>query len=474
MPANPPPRHVTVAGFFDRRPWIADTFVLTLLLTLLAWATSAPRWALPTGPLAGAPGWVAGLVSVAMCAPLAVRRVWPVPAAWTMTAAFALSAVLVIPPSLAYVAAPIMVYSVGAFAPARCGRIFLLVGLAGALVMGVALAVLMGAERTPGGRFALDLPPEAIATVVACTVFGALSVGFAWVLGDVRRRRRREIAAVAERSRLLERERERESRLAADAERMRIAREMHDIVAHSMSVMIAQSDGGSYIAQTDPARAQGVFATIGTTGREALAQMRGMLGVLRDDDAARTAPMPALADIPALVADVRAAGLPVSLIGDPGLLAQRTALPASTGLALYRIVQEALTNTMKHAGPAARATVSLRLEPAPATLVVRVDDTGRGAQAGSDGAGSGLSGMAERAQIMGAELAAEARADGFHVELRLPVALEPALTGTGAAAPTGTGAAAPTGPGASAEARPEAAGPAHSVVPTPEHEEPPR
>jgi signal transduction histidine kinase len=173
----------------------------------------------------------------------------------------------------------------------------------------------------------------------------------------------------------MELERDQEMRLAATAERARIAREMHDVVAHSLSVVIAQADGGRYAGQADPAAATGALEAIASTGRQALTDMRALLGVLREDGAEEYAPQPDVAAIDQLVADVRASGLDVDLIveGSP------VPMPAGPQLAAYRIVQESLTNVLKHAGPASRAWV--RLQWRPDALEVAVLDDGRGAAA---------------------------------------------------------------------------------------------
>ena len=251
--------------------------------------------------------------------------------------------------------------------------------------------------------------------LVVVVALCASIVLIAWLLGGVGFRRRREIEGIRERNRLLERERESETRLAADAERMRIAREMHDVSAHSLSVVIAQADGGRYAAKSDPAVAVGALETIAQTGREALAQTRSLLGFLRaeEDDERTSSPLPGVADIGSLIADVRSAGLPVSVTElddvDRGRLAE------GASLAVYRIVQEALTNVLKHAGDGARAHVELLAEDAE--LVARISDngtgntTGRGrgetdghgaddpTQAAASGRGYGIVGMQERAAL---------------------------------------------------------------------------
>jgi len=208
--------------------------------------------------------------------------------------------------------------------------------------------------------------------------------------------------------------------LAASDERARIAREMHDVVAHTLSVVVAQADGGRFAAKKDPAAARRALETIAEVSRAALTEMRGLLGILRDTDTdADLGPQPTLDDIPSLVASVRAGGLDVSYVttGTP------RPLPIGAGLAVYRIVQEALTNVLKHAGPKVTAYAQLRwLADA---LEVTVSDDGRGAAARSVAAGAGgtgIEGMRERATIFGGTLTAgPRRGGGFVVRARLPL-----------------------------------------------------
>ncbi len=216
----------------------------------------------------------------------------------------------------------------------------------------------------------------------------------------------------------LSRDTEAERALAAADERARIAREMHDVVAHTLSVVVAQADGGRFAGAQDPAKAQHALETIAEVGRSALAEMRAMLGLLRDtDETVALGPQPNLADIPALVAQTRDGGLDVSFVttGTP------RPLPIGAGLAVYRIVQEALTNVRKHAGPSPSVYVQLTWEPEAA--VVAIGDDGRGAAAKRDGNGLGIAGMRERVGVFGGVLTAGPRAGGgFLVRARLPLA----------------------------------------------------
>jgi signal transduction histidine kinase len=199
-------------------------------------------------------------------------------------------------------------------------------------------------------------------------------------------------------------------------ERTRIARELHDIVAHSMSVMVVQAGAAEQVVDDDPERAREALRQIRSTGTGALAEMRRMVGVLRDpDEAGLLAPQPGLAGLEALVEDARGAGLPISLSvsGEP------RELPAGLDLAAYRIVQEALTNVRRHARSATTVTVELNF--GEDDLSIDVTDDGRGAV--STEGGHGLIGMRERAQLYGGRLRAVAQPDrGFHVTAHLPLA----------------------------------------------------
>ncbi|MGY1915087.1 sensor histidine kinase [Blastococcus sp. HT6-30] len=341
------------------------------------------------------------VVGVLLVVPLAWRRRAPVPAAAAVVAAGLLELVVSSQFLAANYAALVMVYSLAAYAPRWAGRAGLVAGLVGAVL---AAARYFGADTSDS-------------TLITAGAIG-VSVVAAWALGDLRRARALRMAGLEERARLLELERDQEMRLAATAERARIAREMHDVVAHSLSVVIAQADGGRYAGRADPQSATDALDAIAATGRQALTDMRALLGVLRDGGGEEYAPQPDVDAIPTLVEDVRASGLDVDLIveGTP------QPLPAGPQLAAYRIVQESLTNVLKHAGPAGRAWV--RLQWRPDALELSVLDDGRGASAavaGSDGSGQGLRGMRERAQLHGGRLEAGPRhGGGFGVHAALP------------------------------------------------------
>ncbi|MFE2948464.1 sensor histidine kinase, partial [Embleya sp. NPDC059267] len=201
------------------------------------------------------------------------------------------------------------------------------------------------------------------------------------------------------------------------AERARIARELHDVVAHNVSVMVVQADGAAYALDAAPELTREALGTISATGREALAEMRRLLGVLRSQSEGDAyVPQPGVEQLEDLLERVRSAGLPVDLTveGVPVELSQGVALT------VYRIVQEALTNTRKHGGPDAKARVRLRYLGEDVEL--DVGDDGRGAAAPGDGMGHGLVGMCERVALFGGHLETGPRPDGgWRVRARLPV-----------------------------------------------------
>ncbi|MFJ4850872.1 MULTISPECIES: sensor histidine kinase [unclassified Streptomyces] len=255
-------------------------------------------------------------------------------------------------------------------------------------------------------------------------VFVAIPFALAWVIGDSLRTRRAYYAELEERAARLQREREAQSKAAVAAERARIARELHDVVAHNVSVMVVQADGAAYVLDASPEQAKQALETISSTGRQALTEMRRLLGLLRTGDAAggEYVPQPGVDQLGDLVEQVRGAGLPVvfEVEGDSRPLASGVELTA------YRIVQEALTNTRKHGGPDVRANVRLTFRDSELALLI--EDDGRGAQqelyesGGEDGQGQGLIGMRERVGMVAGTLDAGPRpGGGFRISAVLPV-----------------------------------------------------
>jgi len=398
-------------------------------------ALFGPPALLLAGVFAADGSWLQALASLVQVGVLAVRRVRPVLVAAVVFGIAGLhlvtgavwgggggEALAVSPADLAVLVA---VYSLAAHGPRWARYSGLLVALAGAAGLGLSL-----------GSGSRSLQDAVLVTAAAAGTAGVLAL-LAWTAGQWRRTRLAHVRTLEERARGVETERGQLQALAAAAERARIAREMHDVVAHSLSVVIAQADGGRYAAAADPAAAVRALESVASTGRAALTDMRRLLGVLREDGGAELEPQPTVADVPALVASVRQSGLPVALV----TTGAARPLPAGAALAVYRVVQEGLTNVLKHGGPSARATVRLHWcggavdgegdpdHPAGASrLEVHVEDDGRGASAGvgggaeGDGTGRGLAGMAERMALYGGTAHAGPRTGGgFAVHAVLPV-----------------------------------------------------
>jgi signal transduction histidine kinase len=203
---------------------------------------------------------------------------------------------------------------------------------------------------------------------------------------------------------------------AAAIERQRLARELHDVIAHSVSVMTVQSTAARRVIEDDPERAATALEAIERTGRDAMAEMRRMVAVLRPEpgSAEMLAPQPGLDDLSTLIEQMETAGLTI----DVRVEGERRRVPVAVGVSAYRIVQEALTNTLKHAGTVSAQVV---LRYTPGALEIECTDSGGAVRARSNG-GHGLIGMRERASLLGGEVSAAPRADGgFRVQARLPL-----------------------------------------------------
>ena len=338
---------------------------------------------------------------VGVTVPVAFRRRRPIAAALTMALALLLATALGGAPTQATGIVALIALVSGAYMlGARTqGRVL----AAGTIALIVALAV--------------DAIVEESQTVSALLFFTFFVVGLPVAAGQATRSRAQLADELADRAVALERAREGEAQAAVQEERARIARELHDVVAHDVSVMVVQAAAAKRIVEREPDRAEEAIVSIEGTGREALAEMRRLLGVLRrgHEDLA-LAPQPSLSRVDALLARTRAAGLDVALerSGDD------TPLPAGVDLAAYRVVQEALANVVRHAG-AEHAHVRLTYDPR--AVVVEVVDDGRGAANGGSKAGHGLIGLRERVDLNGGDFEAGPRAEGgFGVRARLPVA----------------------------------------------------
>ena len=284
-----------------------------------------------------------------------------------------------------------------------------------------------------------DIPARIFISLMLGVLCGSIFTVF-WFLGDSRRMRELRSEEFKERARRLEYEQEQERRLAAQDERTRIAREMHDIVAHSLSSIISQADGARYAAasartaraqqveqpgqaqqQSEPDIAEQTLELIADTARDSLTQMRSLLGLLRTDEATAYAPVPTLSDVPALVEQSRRAGLPVTFTGITGTMARP--LPQGAELAAYRTVQEALTNALKHS-PGAATTVTIHW--GDEGLELRVENEPVSPAAAQHiarpvpGSGNGLRGMSERIALYHGTLTYGPHDGGWLVEAALP------------------------------------------------------
>ena len=257
-------------------------------------------------------------------------------------------------------------------------------------------------------------------TFVVFSLFMIICIfGFCWAVGEFVGARRALNAELLERLKLLEVERDQQARIAVAEERSRIARELHDVVAHAVSVMVVQADGAGYALQSDPQMAQMALTTISDTGRQALGELRRLLGLMRNESESETdrVPQPDTSSLPQLADQVRTAGLPVSLT----LRGDLNDLPAGVGLSVYRIVQEALTNSLKHAGGSASADVFVTHHDDQVDVVVDDDGFGTPREISGMSGGNGLIGMRERASVLGGSLEAGPRqGGGWRVHAVLP------------------------------------------------------
>jgi signal transduction histidine kinase len=352
--------------------------------------TAAAAWgpAGLVGPAIVGPWWLRALLPLLMGAALMLRRRSPLLVWIAISAGLALQDLLIDNPPRDQVLIVVLLaaaYSLGAYA--SLGR----------AVAGLVITAPFLAELSDKGGLQ-PFPPHSGKGAAVLSLLQVLTFLLAGVLVRARRR-----AATLQR----------QAELAAAAERTRIARELHDIVAHHLSVIVLQAAGAR--ASGKPAGA--TLEKIENSARQGLAETRRLLGVLRDpDEETGLAPQPGIGDLDALAAGVRAAGLPVNLVIDGDL----AALPATVDVSVYRIVQEALTNVLKHAGPA-RADVTIGCAKDAVMIEVTDDGTaksGHGAPVG----GHGLAGMRERAAVFGGELAAGPRpGGGYAVRARLPL-----------------------------------------------------
>ena len=387
-------------------------------------------------------GWIPIISALCSTTALYFRYRFPYGSIYVVIAALCLTFLSPFPDSLALTCYPpvsLAAYHTGRHWTRRARFRALILGWVGALAVTVqaSLSFLYHWD---------DIPARIFISLMLGVLCGSIFTVF-WFLGDSRRMRELRSEEFKERARRLEYEQEQERRLAAQDERTRIAREMHDIVAHSLSSIISQADGARYAAasartaraqqveqQTEQAEstpdiAEQTLELIADTARDSLTQMRSLLGLLRTDEATAYAPVPTLNDVPALVEQSRRAGLPVTFTGITGTMART--LPQGAELAAYRTVQEALTNALKHS-PGAATTVTihwgeeglhLRVQNDPVSAVSPASTSASNQRASSPvpGSGNGLRGMSERIALYHGALTYGLQPDGgWLVEATLP------------------------------------------------------
>ena len=386
-------------------------------------------------------GWIPVISALCSTTALYFRYRFPYGSIYVVIAALCLTLVEPFPDSLAITCYPpvsLAAYHIGRHWTRRARFRGLILGWVGALAVTVqaSLSFLYHWD---------DIPARIFISLMFGVLCGSIFTVF-WFLGDSRRMRELRSEEFKERARRLEYEQEQERRLAAQDERTRIAREMHDIVAHSLSSIISQADGARYAAasartaraqqtqqaqqaeqpgqtqQSTPDIAEQTLELIADTARDSLTQMRSLLGLLRTDEATAYAPVPTLSDVPALVEQSRRAGLPVTFTGITGTMART--LPQGAELAAYRTVQEALTNTLKHS-PGAATTVTIHWGEDGLHLRVQNDPvfsvSNQRASSPVPGSGNGLRGMSERIALYHGTLTYGLQPDGsWLVEATLP------------------------------------------------------
>jgi signal transduction histidine kinase len=376
-----------------RRPWLLDGLIALLVVFLMALPTMTKGEFIAEN--AGKPAVLLWSLFAALAGPLLWRRrapvtVWLVICAVT-TAHWAMG--VAVPSVFALVAGlyAVALYARLVFLPWACGLTL--------------VELLLTATRfVPSGLF--DQVILAVAATTAAATFGlAVRIGQAYM------------RALEERADRLEVERDQRALLAAAGERARISREMHDVIGHHLAVIVGLADGGSALSRTVPERGTEALTSIAGVGRQALTELRGLLGVLQDGSAdAELSPQPTLDDLDSLFEHVRTAGLPVRFRAS----GRFDTLPTGIQVVLYRLIQESLTNTLKHAGPGATASVELSVAHGMARLAVA--DTGVAKPDRPSAEGRGLTGIRERAALFGGTAAAGPRpGGGWLVTVAIPL-----------------------------------------------------
>jgi signal transduction histidine kinase len=381
--------------------WLAIDGAVAVLVALVFLVGS-------TRPAYGIPLWVAYLLALVSTLPVAVRRLWPLPVLGVVLAG-SVAAMAIGTGKDPSVAVALVLYLVAS----RYPRLTSAAVLAGVLALTAAGTVAGGAA----------LHHDQASAVTARFVGTAVVLTAAWVIGVAVRQQRAYTAGLREQAERRVQAQLAEGRSAATEERLRIARELHDVVAHSLSLIAVQAGVGNYVANARPEEAARALASIESTSRGALREMRRLLGVLRDDSAGtEMAPAHGLADVGQLVTGTADAGVRVQL----EIRGTQRPVPPGVDLAAYRIIQEALTNVVKHAQTTASRVLVTYTDDA-ICLEITDDGDGAAADAVAASAGHGIAGMRERASLFGGEFhAGPLPGRGFRVAARLLLDSSPA------------------------------------------------
>ena len=380
-----------------RPVWVFDGVVAAVITGLSIFAlvmiTPAEQALFTRGPEP-----LAYVLVLAQAVPIAFRRIRPGPALTIIVVAFVIDRYMDFPATTASVGLAFAFHALGSELPRNRS-----------LRIGLPIIAVLAAFTVTGIFYVESVSIGTVIVLLIATLVPLL-------LGREVNEKRRYLSELEERARRLELEREQQAREAVAEERARIARELHDVVAHEMTVMTIQAAAAKRVVSSDPAQAAEALAAIEEAGHDALTEMRRLLGLLRPDEpAADMSPQPGLARLEALVAQMDEAGLAVTVetSGEPE--------PLATGIDLnvYRIIQESLTNSLRHGGPGNAATV--RLSYQPDRIDVEIADKGRGAAASDTGGGHGLLGMKERVMLLDGEFTAgPRRGGGFVVKASIP------------------------------------------------------
>jgi signal transduction histidine kinase len=378
-------------------PMVGDTLLAALIAAFDVLIFVARSASVSSGGDAPEPWYVTLPLIVGVVTPIVFRRKYPITAAYLVLGVGLVHSLLEIGIA-SMITSCVALYTLVAYVGRRAALLY------------VAVNEIITLVQTPW-----QFPNQWVVTMIVVN----LAMAFSWALGEFNGARRAYHAEVEQRLRLLETERDQQARIAVAEERARIARELHDVVAHAVSVMVVQADGAAYAVHKQPDLAERAIKTISSTGREALTELRRLLGVLRSEETSgERTPQPGTQSLSELAGRVRAVGLPVQL----DIVGNVDDLSTGVGLGIYRIVQEALTNSLKHAGHGSSAVV--RVERVGDRVDLSIVDNGHrraGTLVGVSG-GNGLIGMRERALVFGGTLEAGPRpTGGWQVRASLPI-----------------------------------------------------